>query len=228
MHFADRNWMQVETYLKNDNRVMMVLGACEQHGYLSLLTDSKIPLALAEAASAKSGVMLAPPLHFGCSPNFLDYPGTISLRLETYLNLVEDILRSLYGAGFRKVIILNGHGGNTPVKTHLVELANQLPDLRLRWYAWWTSETVKTITEKYHLTSQHANWLEAFEFTKVEALPKQPKAYPNAGEDILGKAATREIYGDGSFGGEYEVDPEIMQEMFAACLEDVVTLLRFD
>ena len=48
MHFSDLNWMQVEEYLKKDDRLMLVIGAAEQHGYLSLLTDTKIPLALAD------------------------------------------------------------------------------------------------------------------------------------------------------------------------------------
>jgi len=107
MDFANKNWMQLEAYLQKDNRVILVLGACEQHGYLSLLTDVKIPEALAQAASLQSDVIVAPSLSFGCSPYFLDYPGTISIRLHTYLDLVEDILRSLYGSGFRKCLILN-------------------------------------------------------------------------------------------------------------------------
>lgn len=228
MHFSDQNWMQIEAYLEKDDRVMLILGACEQHGYLSLLTDTKIPLALAEAASDKTGVMIAPPLNFGCSPYFLDYPGTISLRLHTYLDLVEDILRSLYGAGFQKILILNGHGGNTPVRTHLVQMVNELPDLRLRWYAWWTTETVAKIAAKHHLDTQHANWMEAFDFTQVAALPKSIKPILNASEDIMGKTATRKTYGDGSFGGAYQADPGIMQEMFDACLEDILHLLNFD
>ncbi len=56
MQFEDFNWMGIEDYLKQDNRVILVLGACEQHGYLSLMTDTKIPLALAEAASDATGV----------------------------------------------------------------------------------------------------------------------------------------------------------------------------
>jgi len=228
MHFADQNWMQIEAYLEKDARVMLILGACEQHGYLSLLTDTKIPLALAEAASDKTGVMIAPPLNFGCSPYFLDYPGTISLRLHTYLNLVEDILRSLYGAGFRRILILNGHGGNTPVRTHLVQLVNELPDLHLRWYAWWTTDTVAKIAEKYHPDTQHANWMEAFDFTQVASMTKGSKPIPNAGEDVMGKTATRKTYGDGAFGGAYQADPSIMQEMFDACLGDILYLLNFD
>lgn len=228
MHFGDQNWMNVEEYLKHDQRVMLVLGACEQHGLLSLLTDVRIPMSLAEAASKHSGVLIAPPVNFGCSPYFLDYPGTISLKLHTYLDLVDDILRSLYGSGFRKCLILNGHGGNTPVRTHLGELINELPDLQLRWYAWWTTETVDAIARKHNLDPEHANWLEAFDFTIVSALPKQAKPAPIIPRGLLGQRATRKVYGDGSFGGDYQASPEIMQEMFDACVEEILDLLTFE
>jgi len=228
MHFADQNWMMINSYLKNDDRVILVLGACEQHGYLSLLTDTKIPCALAEAASQKSGVLVAPPLNFGCSPYFLDYPGTISLRLHTYLDVVEDILRSLYAAGFRRVLILNGHGGNTPVRTHLVELVNELTDLKIQWYAWWTSQTLANIAKKHSLEPEHANWLEAFDFTVVTNMPEESKAIPEQNNEILSKSATRRIYSDGSFGGSYQVNETIMEEVFEDCLEDIINLLKFE
>jgi creatinine amidohydrolase len=68
MRIEDLNWMDVENYLKHDDRLILVIGACEQHGYLSLLTDIRIPLALADAASQQTGVLVAPPLNFGSSP----------------------------------------------------------------------------------------------------------------------------------------------------------------
>ena len=228
MHFENHNWMDIENHLQTDDRVMLVLGACEQHGYLSLLTDVKIPLALANEAAKQSGVLVAPPVNFGCSPYFLNYPGTISLRLHTYLDVVEDILRSLYGAGFRRVLILNGHGGNLPVKTHLVELLNQLPDLHLRWYDWWMTEAVDRIARKYDLTPEHGNWLEAFDFTIVTGLPAEIKPIPKASQAILDKAATRETYQDGTYGGAYQADSAIMDELQAACLADIIKLLDFN
>jgi creatinine amidohydrolase len=228
MHFEYHNWMNIEDYLRSDDRVMLVLGACEQHGYLSLLTDVNIPMAMADEAAKQSGVLVAPPLNFGCAPFFLDYPGTISLRLHTYLDLVEDILRSLYGAGFRRVLILNGHGGNIPVKVHLVELLNELSDLQLRWYEWWTTSSVDQIANKYNLVADHANWLEAFDFNIVAELPAESKPLPVPNADMLGKAASRAAFGDGAFGGAYQVDPAIMDEMFAACLADVLALLEFN
>lgn len=228
MHFKDLNWMQIDNYLKQDDRAMLVLGSCEQHGYLSLMTDANMPMALAEKAAEQSGVLVAPPLNFGCSPFFLDYPGTISLRLQTFLVVVEDILRSLYEAGFRRVLILNGHSGNTPVQTHLVELVNQLTDLKLRWYAWWTTVTVAQIAKQYQLDTEHGSWMEAFDFNIVTPLPENTKPVPDTGEAILGAAETRNIYGDGTFGGAYQVEPAIMQEIFNACLADLLDLLKFD
>lgn len=137
MRLEDMNWMDVEEYLKREDRLMLVMGACEQHGYLSLLTDVKIPLALADAASQQTGVLVAPPLNFGCSPYFLAYPGTLSLRVGTLIALVEDLVRSAHGHGFRRILVINGHGGNSPGRAQLRELANALPDLQLAWYDWW-------------------------------------------------------------------------------------------
>ena len=227
MNISDRNWMQVEEYLKKDDRVILVLGATEQHGYLSLLTDSKIPLALAEAAAEKTGVLAAPPLNFGCSPYFLAFPGTISLRSTTMMAVVEDIVRSLHGQGFRRFLVLNGHGGNRIVSARLHELANDLPGLKMRWYDWWLSAVMKEVAAKHHLMQGHANWEEAFSFTRVAELPGEDKPKVKA-DDIVGADEIRELVGDGSFGGPYQVDEAIMDELFQGCLEEIEGLLKFE
>jgi creatinine amidohydrolase len=226
MRIEDMNWMDVESYLQHEDRLILVLGACEQHGYLSLLTDTKIPQALADAASQRTGVLVAPAVNFGVSPYFLTYPGTISLRSSTYLDLVEDVVRSVYGFGFRRLLFLNGHGGNDMARTRLTELGNQLKDLRLAWYAWWQSDSVINLAQKYHLTPAHASWMEAFSFTRVADLPQgeKPLVSPKA---VLNAEETRMDYGDGVFGGAYQVSDAIMDELFTACLKDVLDLFEF-
>jgi creatinine amidohydrolase len=226
MRLEELNWMDVESYLKSDNRIMLVLGAAEQHGYLSLLTDVKIPMALADAASQQSGVLVAPPVNFGVSPYFLAYPGTISLRVSTFLDLVEDIVRSFYQQGFRRFLILNGHGGNEPARARLWELANDLPEMKINWYAWWTSHSVEAAAMKHELKSSHAGWIEAFPFTRVADLPESSKTPPSY-QGLLNAQQFRKVFGDGVFGGPYQAAPAIMDEIFAAALEDVLHYLEF-
>jgi creatinine amidohydrolase len=226
MRLEDLNWMDVENYLKNDDRLIVVLGACEQHGYLSLLTDVKVPLALADAASQQTGVLVSPPLNFGSSPYFLAYPGTFSLRLSTLLDVVEDLVRSAYRHGFRRILVLNGHGGNDPGRGRLYEVADQSPGLSLAWYAWWTASSVLEVAQRHQLKPAHANWLEAFPFTTVGMLPEGEKLPPSV-PGLLGAREARQVYGDGSFGGPYRVDPDVMEELFTAALRDVLQLLQF-
>jgi creatinine amidohydrolase len=228
MRLEDLNWMDVEKYLSQDDRLILVLGACEQHAYLSLLTDIKIPLALADSASQRMGVLVAPPLNFGVSPYFANYPGTLSLRISTMIAAVEDIVRSAYGHGFHRILILNGHGGNSPVRSHLHEVNNSLPDLKLNWYDWWTSHSVEAVAVRHNLKPAHANWLEAFSFTIVGGMPDGDKIPPRVPRAILDAATAREVYGDGSFGGPYRVDDGIMHEVLAAALEDILLMLKFE
>ena len=226
MRSEDLNWMDVEGYLKREDRLILILGACEQHGYLSLLTDVRIPQALADAASQRTGVLVAPPLNFGVSPYFLTYPGTLSLRASTLLDLAEDLVRSAYGQGFRRILVLNGHGGNDGVRGRLVELANALPGLQVSWYAWWQSNSVRALAQKHQLEPAHASWMEAFPFTRVADLPDGEKT-PPAFSGLLNAEQTRQAYGDGVFGGAYQASETVMQELFDACLADVEHLLAF-
>jgi creatinine amidohydrolase len=227
MRIEDLNWMDVEKYIAQDDRLMLVLGACEQHGYLSLLTDIRIPLALADAASTRTGVLVAPPLNFGFSSYFLDYPGTLSLRVSTLIAVAEDIVRSAHRSGFRRILIVNGHGGNSPARNHLHEVNTSLPDLRINWYDWWTSHSIEAVAIKHSLKPTHANWLEAFPFTIVSDLPEVDKTPPAVPSAIMDAATVRQVYGDGSFGGKYRASEEVMHELFNAALEDILQLLEF-
>jgi len=227
MRIEEMNWMDVEEYLQHDDRLMLVVGACEQHGYLSLLSDVKIPLALADAASKQTGVIVAPPMNFGSSPYFLTYPGTLSLKLSTLMDAMEDILRSAYGQGFKRFLVLNGHGGNSGLKIRLTELANQCSSLQVQWYAWWMAHSVEEVAIRHDLKPSHANWLEAFPFNIVADLPVGEKIPPHVPSDVIDAQRTREVYGDGSFGGRYRAPQETMAEIFDAALQDVLQLLKF-
>jgi creatinine amidohydrolase len=106
-------------------------------------------------------------------------------------------------------------------------LANSLLDLKFSWYSWWESTGVQNLAQKYNLAPEHASWMEAFPFTRVADLPVGEKPGVTF-TGVLNAAETRAKYGDGSFGGKYQVDDAIMQELFDVCLLDIVNLLNFE
>jgi creatinine amidohydrolase len=229
MRIEDLNWMDVEKYLNTDDRLILVIGSTEEHGYLSLTTDVRIPLALADSASKQTGVLVAPAMNYGVSPYFQAYPGTFSLRVTTLLAMIEDVIRSGYVQGFRRFLVLNGHGGNEPARAVLYELANELEEMHAFWYDWWKTPVVEEISAKYGLSPRHANWQEAFPFTRVtEELPEDHKPFLPRPAHIMNAAQVREYYGDGSFGGQYQADDAVMHEIFASCLREILELLKFE
>jgi creatinine amidohydrolase len=94
--------------------IMLPVGSTEQHGpHLPLGTDSiNVDHLCAEAAGRLDGVLMAPCVSYGIAHNHIDFQGTVTLEPETLIQLTLDILRSLYSHGFRRFLIVNGHGGN--------------------------------------------------------------------------------------------------------------------
>ena len=87
---------------------------------------------------------------------------------------------------------------------------------------------MEEIARRHGIKPAHANWLEAFPFIIVSDLPQEAKVPPVVPSEVLDAATARQFYGDGSFGGPYRVSPEIMQEMFNACLVDIMQAIKFD
>jgi creatinine amidohydrolase len=94
--------------------VILPLGAVEQHGnHMPLGTDTLLAEAVSlAAAKASGGTIVMPPPWYGFSAHHMRFPGSITLRAETLLALVEDVVASLVRHDFRRILIVNGHGGN--------------------------------------------------------------------------------------------------------------------
>src|SRR5918911_4982651 len=116
MRIAEMNWMMVEEYLRRDDRCVLPLGSTEQHAYLSLSVDSILAERLAIEAAEPLRVPVFPVLAYGITPYFRAFPGTITLRVQTHLSVVRDILDSMHEQGFKRILIVNGHGGNIPAQ----------------------------------------------------------------------------------------------------------------
>jgi len=102
--------------LEQDPVVIVPVGSVEQHGpHCPMDVDISAPFYMAVEVARRVDdfpVVVTPPVWSGFTHYNMGFPGTISLRLETFQMLLADIFRSVYANGFRRIISLNGHGGN--------------------------------------------------------------------------------------------------------------------
>ena len=131
----ENTWEDIAEYLKHDNTVIIPIGSTEQHGPAGPLgVDTYAAIALAEDCAKKSGVLSTPPMWFGDSPHHLAFTGTISLKPETLILVVKDIVHSLYKNGFRRFVLLNGHKSTNLASLTLAArelLEYELKDIRI-------------------------------------------------------------------------------------------------
>ncbi|MEV7866662.1 creatininase family protein [Streptomyces sp. NPDC088124] len=108
--WEELTWEDAETTATELNAVIIPVGATEQHGpHLPLAVDTIICEEVARGVSALTGVPVVPPLSFGVSASHGDFGGTVALRPETMIAVVEDVIDSLHASGIRQFILLNGH-----------------------------------------------------------------------------------------------------------------------
>src|SRR5882724_2548223 len=121
MRISEMNWIMVEEYLKRDDRAVLPV-------------DSILAERLAVEAAEPLGVPVFPVLAYGITPYFRAFPGTISLRVGTYMSIQRDILDAMAEQGLRRILIVNGHGGNTPAQGFIGEWMADHPGVRIKFH----------------------------------------------------------------------------------------------
>jgi creatinine amidohydrolase len=143
MLYGEHNWTQIPDL--TDKVAVVPLGSIEQHGHhLPLLTDTMTGAEIARRAEKELGdtALFLPMLFLGASDHHLGFPGTVSLHDETYTRVISDILESLIGAGFCRIVLLNAHGGNArPASAAMYEVEMRHRDQEDLWLVlatWYT------------------------------------------------------------------------------------------
>ena len=225
MNVEDCNWMQVEEYLQRDDRIVVPLGSIEQHGYLSLGVDRILSERVSLEAAEPTGVLVLPSLPYGLTPYFAAYPGSPTLRVETYRALLGDLLDSLVSQGFGRVLFVNGHGGNDPGRDAVEGRA----DVQVLWHNWWAGDRVRAVVGSIDPDASHASWFENFPWTRLEGVeqPREKKAMADiTAMRRLDPAGVRELLGDGSLGGLYERPDDDVLRVWQAGVEEVRELIE--
>jgi len=152
LKIEDCNWMQVERYLEQDDSIVVPLGSIEQHAYLSLGVDRILSERVSVEAAEPTGVLVLPSQPYGLTPYFAAYPGSPTLRVETYRSLISDLVDSLAGQGFRRFLFVNGHGGNDAG----YDGVQDRDDVQTIWHNWWAGKRVRETVDAIDPDATHA------------------------------------------------------------------------
>lgn len=164
VRWEELTWPEAREAAQALNAAIIPAGAIEQHGpHLPLAVDTQICEAVALGVSALTGVPVVPPLCYGVSASHGDFGGTISLRPETMIALIEDVIESLYQRGIRQFILLNGHiwnSGSLDVSAEKLRVRHK--DARVRSLAYVTMYPGPEVNGRVRFgrALMHANFFE--------------------------------------------------------------------
>jgi creatinine amidohydrolase len=223
MRIADMNWMQVEAHVKRDDRAVLPIGSTEQHAYLSLAVDAILAERVAIEAAEPLAVPVFPAINYGLTPSFVEYPGTVTLKMSTLCAVVTDILDGIARSGFKRIVIVNGHGGNSPAHGVVLEWLDRHRGTQVKWHNWWNAPKTFAKVQEIDKVASHASWMENFPWTRLGhiAMPSTQKSMMRLDRfQQLDPVKKKELLGDGNYGGLYQRSDEDMLAIWSVAVEE--------
>lgn len=231
MKISEMNWKHVEDYLKHDDRAVLPIGSTEQHCQLSLCTDCILSERVSLEAAEPLGVPVFPALPYGITPYFMAYPGTVTLSVETYARVLREIVESLAMHGFKRIVVVNGHGGNAPGQAVVEECLRTKPHVRVKFHNWWNAPVTWAKVKEIDPIASHASWMENFPWTRLAgaALPSERKSPVDVSKiPSMAPQRVREYIGDGNFAGLYQRSDEEMLALWRTGVEETRSIIAND
>lgn len=166
--YEEMKWPELREAAEEERVVVVPVATIEDHGYhLPLVTDVLITSTICRRAAevVPDEVVLLPPQHHGYSPHHMDFPGPITIRGPTFTEYMLDVARSLVHHGFRRILMVNGHGSNAPWLDTVARLAIvEYPHTLCATLNWWdipeVAEAVRELRESERGGMSHAGELE--------------------------------------------------------------------
>ena len=231
MRIADMNWMQVRDHAARDDRAVLPIGSTEQHAYLSLAVDAILSERVSVEAAEPLAVPVFPVINYGLTPNFVEYPGTVTLRLSTLCAVVTDVLDGIARSGFRRIVIVNGHGGNTPAHGTVLEWLDSHRGCQVKWHNWWNAPKTWAKVQAIDPKASHASWMENFPWTRLGNVAMRAEAKPMMDQARfirLDPAAKKALLGDGNYGGLYQRSDQDTAALWEVAIAETRSLISDD
>ena len=145
--------------------------------------------------------------------------------------LIRDILDSLAAHGFRRIVMVNGHGGNAPVQALIDEWLDSHAGVAVKFHNWWKAPATWKKVMEIDAVASHASWMENFPFTRLDDVQ-----YPEAQKPMLDVSHIRNLspvearryLGDGNFGGRYQRSDQDMLAVWRAGVEETRKVIAED
>ncbi|MEW5947539.1 MAG: 3-dehydro-scyllo-inosose hydrolase [bacterium] len=140
LYFQNMTYARIEERLKKNDLIIMPIGSTEAHGpHACPGEDTFLVTRMAEQVALRTGCTIAQPLWYGSHPyHHMGMPGTIIVPEETFIGMLKAMMAGFWNAGFRKQILLNGHGQEYVIPTAIHQFAKhfQVPGIfiNLNWY----------------------------------------------------------------------------------------------
>jgi creatinine amidohydrolase len=227
---AEISWIEAKEYFSKNDIVILPIGSTEQHGFHNPLgTDHLIAKAIAEEVAERTNVLCLPIVPFGVSSGHKQFWGTIYIQPENFKQYVRDICLSLKFHGARKIVVVNGHGGNTQ---SLLELARELREegVFLSVFVWWHASekllpTMFTAEERQHASAEETSLNLALHGHLVQmdkAVDEKPKKLPIEGLGISCAFDTVDYTDSGVFGKSSSASAEKGKTVFETVVNELV------
>ena len=228
MRVAEMDWRMIEDWVRHDDRAVLPIGSTEQHAGLSLTTDAILAERVAVEAAEPLGIPVFPAIPFGLAPYFQAFPGSITLRVATLCAVVGDVLDSLKRGGFRRIVIVNGHGGNQPAGALAQEWMMDNPDCRVRFHDWFRAPRTLARVQSTDRIAGHASWQENFPWTRLSTTPAdEVKAMVDTDRlRTLPPFEARTLLEDGNYGGRTQRSDAEMLAIWAVAVAETRELLE--
>ncbi len=230
-------WPEVEKYLETNQGIIIPIGSTEQHGPTGLIgTDAICAEAIAKGVGETTQGLVGPTINVGMALHHTAFPGSMSLRPSTLIQVVLDYLTSLTEAGFTRYFFINGHGGNIATLKaafsesyyHLSHLkipqANQVRCQVGNWFmcrsVYQRAKELYGDQEGSHATPSEVAVTQFIYPDSIKNAPLSPDV--NSGHPIYGAADFRSHYPDGRMGSNPALaTPEHGEELYKLAVEEL-------